>query len=225
VTVTAIISAYYAQQFILYRLYNLQEQDPLPEIIVVCQKYSPESVVAATFNGVRVIETNDIPWISVAWNIGIRAATGDYVTNANSDDKLKPGALAQMADALDLHPECGVVFSNVDRLIEGENIGKEWKRTQQGTGEYDTTELINGRYIIGAMPMWRRKLGFYDEKVRVAQDYEFFARLAKGGTRFWYIDKSLGVYTKRETANEWKHKVLCADEHKRIREKYADHFI
>jgi GT2 family glycosyltransferase len=176
-TVTAIVSAYYAQQFILDRIYNLLEQDPRPEIIVVCQRHSHEEVVASCFP-VKVIQTDDIPFISVAWNIGIKAATGDYVTNANSDDKLKPGALALMADTLDLHPEIGVVFGNVDRIIEGEKTGAEWKRCKQPQGEYDTAELLGGRYIIGAMPMWRRELGLYDENIRFAQDYEVFARLA-----------------------------------------------
>lgn len=218
-TVTAIVSAYYAQQFILDRLYNLQEQDPQPEIIVVCQRFSPEEVIASCFP-VKIIQTDDIPSISVAWNLGIEAASGDYVTNANSDDRLYPGALAQMADVLDTHPEIGVVFGDSDRQEPGKKP-EPWKRIKQGTGEYDTKELMAGRSAIGAMPMWRKELGLYDPEIRIAQDFEFFIRLASEGVRFWYIDRALGVYMKRMDGNEWKYKDACIKEHQKIMRKYA----
>ena len=92
--VTAIISAYYAEDYIQGRLENLVGQTEKVDIIAVVQKGSIESGICARFPQVEIIQTNDIPGVYEAWNIGIKAANTPYVTNANSDDRLAPHGVA-----------------------------------------------------------------------------------------------------------------------------------
>ncbi len=73
--------------------------DASPEI---CRGYAeryPDLVTLLHTEGVGVSE---------ARNIGVRAATGDCVAFADSDDILLPGALKFLAEILSRHPECGI---------------------------------------------------------------------------------------------------------------------
>src|SRR5512139_1102265 len=103
--VSCIVSAYYAEQYLEGRIQNLLAQKPQPEIVIVCQRDSAEHRIATeagkTTDAITLVLTADIPTIYAAWNMGIRAAAGDYVTNSNSDDRLYPSALRKLADALD----------------------------------------------------------------------------------------------------------------------------
>src|SRR5574339_478532 len=112
-SVTAIVSAYYASEFIESRLQNLKEQCPQPEIVVVAQADSIEAEVASLCD-VVLVPTVGVPTLYDAWNMAIKHSTGDYITNANSDDLLYPGALRIMADVLDSHQNIALCYADSD---------------------------------------------------------------------------------------------------------------
>jgi len=124
--VTAIISAYFAEDYIQGRLENLVSQTEKVDIIAVAQKGSIEAGICARFPQVEIIQTNDIPGVYEAWNIGIKAANTPYITNANCDDRLAPHALKKMADILDKETTYGVVYPDVSIVEEigGNPIGE-----------------------------------------------------------------------------------------------------
>lgn len=217
--VTALVNAYFSEKYIGKRIENLMEQKPAPGIVVVCQNASVEAQTAFNAGAVTVL-TPDIPSISAALNLGLATAKGDYIVFANTDDTFYPGALKKMAHVLDKHPEIDVVFGDCDKMNPG-RLPREWKRCNQPPGEYDTSEMKNGRYILGAMPMWRKSLGFFDEKFKVALDFEFFMRALSNGSRFWYLGEPVGVYLQNPDGYEWKHRELCLREHGLVMEKYA----
>lgn len=218
--VTALVSAYYAEQYLEGRLHNLLQQACDLQIVVVCQKNSAETLIAASMLPWNcVIETPDIPTVYAAWNIGIRHATGEYLTNANSDDRLHPGALAQLAQALDTHPRAAVAYGNVQTVdeIDGPVTGSfDW--LQGGL-----PELMTGCFL-GPMPMWRaslhQKYGLFDESYTSAGDYEFWLRLAAGGETFHKVDGFTGLYLDRRESVEHRAPVRAAWETSRARSKY-----
>lgn len=219
--ISAIVSAYYAEEYIINRLGNLFNQNTQLEIIVVAQEGSVE-LDAARAVDVVVVPTIGIPTIYDAWNMGIRMAKGDYITNANCDDRLYPGALQKMATVLDKNPDVGLVFSAVDMTIEGEHP-KYWKRISNKTGVFkNALETLKAMCIIGPMPMWRRNLGYFDGTMKHAGDYEFFMRVAHAGVGFYFIEEALGVYDQRMSGNEHKNKASSMREHVAILSKYLD---
>ena len=220
-TISALVSAYYAERFLHQRLTNLKEQSAEVEAVVVCQKGSKEAEIAKNFD-VRVIVTPDIPTIGVAWNIAIRAASGDYCVVANTDDYFLPDGLKILADVLDEHPEAGYVFSNV-LLAER---GKLTPRPNHGRLDKpglipNAHAILKRRYFCGPMPMWRRSLheryGYFDEEYIVASDYDWVYRLASAGVGIYWLDKNAGVYRVRYDSLEHRNKVLIPVENGRVR--------
>jgi glycosyltransferase involved in cell wall biosynthesis len=220
--VSCIVSAYFAEQYLEGRLQNLLAQKPQPEIVVVCQRGSAEHIIAATFEQItNVVLTDDIPTIYAAWNLGVQAATGDYITNSNSDDRLYPGALARLADALDTNKKYSVAYADVDVVEEigGAPVNRyEW-------AEGGIEELLTGCFI-GPMPMWRKSLhdkhGYFDAEMRSAGDYEFWLRVAKAGVKFFHVRQVCGAYLKRDDSAEHKFKLRSLWEQARAKGRYRE---
>ena len=219
--VTAIISAYFATEFLQGRIENLLHQDPRPEIIVVCQVISPEWKIATDFSQVKIAGTIDIPTIYQAWNLAIENATGEYITNANSDDRLYPGALKYLAEALDHNPSLGVVYANAD-IVE-EIGGAPFSRMELMEGGFDDLLM---QCFIGPMPMWRKELheshGLFDAKMHSAGDYEFWLRLMKAGVQFQHVRRTIGAYLWRVDSAERRQRVRTLWESARARSRYRE---
>ena len=217
--VTAIVSAYYAGQYMRQRLDNLIAQRPRPEIIVCCQYGTEEQLVADEYN-CKIVSTKGIPTIGAAWNECIKRAEGDYIITANTDDLFKPGALAAMVKVLDEHQEIGLVFSAVD-MKEGVKV-TPWQRISESTGEIKNIKsILETRSIIGPMPMWRKSLhdsiGYFNEHYVVVGDYDMWKRMVDAGTRFWYIRKAYGIYEKRDDSLEHRRPDVHAKEKRIVR--------
>jgi hypothetical protein len=61
------------------------------------------------------------------WNNCIRAACGDYVYIATSDDNMAPDCLEKLVEALDTNPECDLAHCNL-RMFDskGEEVSSRW---------------------------------------------------------------------------------------------------
>ena len=218
--VSALVSAYFAEDYLEGRLENLLEEKVDLQILVVAQKGTGEATIARRF-GAEVIETPDVPTIGKAWNLAIKQATGDYLTTANSDDRFHYGGLRLMVEHLDDNPEVGLVFSRVD-IDDGKNK-YPWYRFDHKTGLVRNMRVIlERRCIIGPMPLWRKSIhkdiGYFDgERFTVASDYEMWLRMVRSGVKFFYIDDSCGIYRKREDSLEHRNKGILAMENRMAR--------
>ena len=223
-TVSAIVSAYFAKDYLNNRIINLFGAKGVDvEPIVVCQAGSDEDMIASRYD-VKVIRTLDIPTVGKAWNMGIRESTGDYITTANSDDRYLIGGLKRMVEVLDEHEEIGLVFAQVD-IDDGHEV-VPWKRIDNKTGEIeDILAVLKRRCIVGPMPIWRKSIhdevGLFDEKFVVASDYDMWLRMAGEGVRFYYINESCGVYMKRWNSLEHRHPIETRTESQEIRKVWA----
>ncbi|MGW8177396.1 MAG: glycosyltransferase family 2 protein [bacterium] len=228
-TVSAIVSAYYAEDYIEGRLNNLAKHDC--QIIVVCQENSPEAqkcweMLDVKFH--RIIETPDIPTVYAAWNLGIKASTADYVTNANSDDRHYPDSLAVLQKALDDNPDIAVSYFDVDRfqgtmgsLTDRDNLLGQFTWAEGGF-----EQLMKGCFL-GPMPMWRcnlhAKYGYFLEHFTVAGDYEFWLRIAKAGEKFYHIRQVYGAHLEHEGGLEHRAPLRTVWETAQARALHKEH--
>jgi len=241
-TVSAIVSAYYAEEFLEGCVEDLHNQTLRPEIVVVCQEGSREHKIAKEQLGEiadKIVTTPDIPTIYEAWNLGVKAARGKYLTNANTDDRHRPDAYEQMVAVLESMPHIDVVYADVfvtwehnqtyaefmaemkgKEVIAGREVGKpgimQWL-------EYDRAELFGGCFM-GPQPMWRANLhqryGLFDPEMITAGDYEFWLRVSREDNMY-HIPLALGLYCAREDGVELSNMEKSYEESTMAMKKYS----
>lgn len=140
-----------------------------------------------------------------AWNRGIELASGRYITNANTDDRHHHEALEILSSYLDDNPEFAFVYA--DAMItdtEHESYYNNTAVTAYFFPEASYRQAIT-RQFFGPHPMWLKTvhdtIGYFNEEMLVAGDYDFFIRLAKK-FRGYHISRPLSLYTRRRNSVE-----------------------
>jgi hypothetical protein len=111
-------------------------------------------------------------------NKGLARATGEVVAWLNSDDLYQPGAFTAAVQALEAHPECGMVFGDMLALDgEGRLINI------QRFGDWGLEDLMQFR-IIGQPSVFMRrsvleKVGFLDLNYHFLLDHQLWLRMAQ----------------------------------------------
>lgn len=215
--ISGIVSAYYAVEYMKQRLDNLAEQGA--EAVVVCQRGSGEERIARDYD-TTIVLTENIPTIGRAWNLGVEASHGKYLTTANSDDLFRRGALKDIEHVLDVRTDVGLVFGDV--YVQEEGKTRRWKRVKAQAGVLrDPMAMLMKQCFVGPMPVWRKSLhnraGMFNEGLVVVSDYEFWLRLAGTGVKFWYTGCVTGTYAKRKHSLEHRNKLTMLKEAKLVR--------
>jgi glycosyltransferase involved in cell wall biosynthesis len=139
------------------------------------------------------------PGIYAVWNMAVSLASGEYLTNANLDDRHAPWAFERQATTLVKNPNADLVYA--DMLIT-EQPNETWeKNTSNGKKynfpdfSYDNLKMINMPH---AAPMWKKsmhdKYGKFNEKYGSAGDWEMWLRAAQQGSVFVKMSAPVGLY-------------------------------
>lgn len=222
--ITAIVSAYFAEKYLKYRIQNLLEQSANPEIVVVCEIDSPEDEIMRGFvyPQVKIVQTDPgfLPTVYDAWNRAIVHASGDLLVVANCDDVFYSGALEKMQRVLIEHEDVGVVYPDCD-------ITKEWLGDPVDRFQllpFDLQTMFQLCYI-GPMPMWRKSLhdthGLFDTAMLVAGDYEFWLRIASAGVKFYHFQQAVGAYYHNKQGREHREYVRTLWETAKAKSRYS----
>ena len=168
------------------------------------------------------------PGIYGVWNMGVEMATGEYLTNANLDDRKAVDALEKHATALYISPTADLVYA--DMLIT-EKPNETFEENSANRRKYDwpqfSFENLKMVNMPHASPMWRKSLhekyGVFEDKYKSAGDWEMWLRAASQGSQFKKINDVLGLYYFNPTGMstnpenfEWKR-----EEETEIYEKYS----
>jgi glycosyltransferase involved in cell wall biosynthesis len=171
------------------------------------------------------------PGLYAVWNLGVEMASGEYLTNANLDDRKAPWSLKRHAQELFRHPEIDLVYAD---MAQTHRANETWEsNSSQGKLYQDkvapfSLENLKRRNMPHANPMWRKSLhdryGLFDPRYRSAGDWEMWLRAASRGSRFQKIEEVLGLYYFNPAGistdpgnDDWK-----KQEERSIREKYAN---
>ncbi|HEV2600756.1 MAG TPA: glycosyltransferase [Candidatus Babeliales bacterium] len=144
------------------------------------------------------------PGLYAVWNIGIKMASADYVTNANLDDRLNPCCYEKHAQALDEDSTVDLAYSGVYITTKPhetfENNSANGFTIWQSTRDFNKDLLIR-KFVPYPCnnPMWRKSLhhyyGLFDERFRSAGDLEMWLRaVIFGDVKFKRVDGIHGLY-------------------------------
>jgi glycosyltransferase involved in cell wall biosynthesis len=139
------------------------------------------------------------PGIYGVWNMGVELATGEYITNANLDDRKRPDSLEKHATSLFLNDDIDLVYSD---MVITDKPNETWESNSSNGRRYNMADFSFENLLRGNMPhaapMWKKtiheKHGLFDEKYKSAGDWEMWLRAASNGSVFKKISSVTNLY-------------------------------
>ena len=232
--VSAIVSTYKSERFIRGCLEDLEAQTIAEKVeIIVIDSASPEnegSIVQEfqqRYPNIVYIRTAHRETVYAAWNRGIKAATGKYITNANTDDRHRHDCFEVLAGLLESQPDKALAYGDV-YVTQTPN---ETFTTPTITGEHSWLDYhffnLLRRCEVGPQPMWRRtlheELGYFDERYEVAGDYDFWLRVSEKYD-FIHTAEKLGLYLAHSGSLEWQSAERTYYETQEVRTRSIERF-
>jgi glycosyltransferase involved in cell wall biosynthesis len=263
---SALVSTYNSEKFIrgcLDDLLNqtLYKKGKLEIVIINSNSTQNEDEIIrneylSQHGHIKYIKTSRREPLYKAWNRGIKAASGKYLTNANTDDRHKSDNLEILTGYLEKHPKVDVVYSwQWISNIPNESFSAfiplnplKWDKTVRTrmlnflkqkiinkvsrsgkTGFHFKWGCCYGNVLeknnrIGPQPVWNKnihkKAGFFNEKMKIAGDWEFWLRIERMGCRFARIPLNLGVFYLGDTNLEFDHYPALCEEFSYIYNRY-----
>jgi glycosyltransferase involved in cell wall biosynthesis len=133
--------------------------------------------------------------LGAARNEGIRHAKGNYILPLDCDNKIRPVYIERGIEILDMHPDQGVVYGDVQRFGDSDEIVR--------VPEFDPKKLII-KNCIDACAVYRKEIweqvGGYEEKMKVAgyEDWAFWLDIAATKKwNFFHLDEIAFEYRMR----------------------------
>lgn len=138
---------------------------------------------------------------SAARNRALSLSTGEYIAYLDADDVWYPTKLERQIAFLDTNKEYGLVHSDVsvideqDEIIHRQFNSETARSVPQGSC---MLELLQHSHIQTLTVVERRdcfqKVGGFDDRIPIAQDYLHWIMIALEGWKFGYIKEPLGKY-------------------------------
>ncbi|MFC1896566.1 glycosyltransferase [Thermodesulfobacteriota bacterium] len=194
------------------------------EFIMIDNGSSDGSVawVRSGFPEITVLENANNNYAE-ALNIGINAASGDYIVIANNDAKAEANWLKGLVDTAKSNPQIGAVQSKIifaDSLrinsvgvMEIEELYfKDIGFDEIDTGQYEKSQEVN--YITGGSVLFRREcledVGDWDEDfIMFMEDVDYSLRCRKNGWKLWYAHDSILYHHYHGTSSHELCEYLC----------------
>lgn len=184
-----------------------------------------------------IVRLDKDPGLYACWQLAIERSRGEFISNANLDDRRSPQHTLQLVQALQARPQLagaagsisavfqhapGSWFGMLPNQVWFENLGQRefgfedlYARNDDGS--------VRSHNIMHCMPVWRRSLheryGFFDEeRYGTSADWAFWLKCARQGERFWLEPTAFGRYfvnpdshNRRNDAQGMKERRIIAD--------------
>ncbi len=157
----------------------------------VIKKYMSE------YPNITYIKLMKDPGLYYVWNLAINLSHGQYIMNANLDDRLKSDAIEVFSNALDNNTHIDLVYSDIYLTsVPNSSVENSYAYANSQYKEFSKEAMI----VCMPMnhPMWRKsihhKYGFFNEKYKSASDYEMWLRAVDKGAKFLKIDGIYGLF-------------------------------
>ena len=197
-TVSVVVPVFNGERFVGEALASLRHEQNVAEIIVTDDGSTDGSAgvvkaLAAQDSRIRLM-TGAHRGVSATRNIGVRAATGEYITFLDCDDICPPGRIARQALKLTSDPSAAVVIGNT----------LWFEALTPDLNPVPGTRQMCMLCVHLHSALFRRSLfeiyGFFDEQLKSSEDLDFFLRLWEGGARF-LIEPEIASLYRRHPGN------------------------
>ena len=199
--VTVIIPAYNTARYIGETLDSVFAQTFRDCEVIVVNDGSPdtpdlEAVLEKYRNQIRYIK-QDNRGAAGARNTGMRHARGQFLVFVDGDDIWLPDFLADLLDFFEKNPSVDMACGDCVYFGDPEWEGTSWQSLHPLESPVTFEELLpthGGACMFVAL--LRKdialKVGFFEEKLRILEDYHYWMRLVYHGGKLAYVPKILG---------------------------------
>ena len=187
--VSVIMPAYGVAQYIGQAIDSVLAQTFTDYEILVVNDGSPDTRelerVLEPYREAIVYIKQENRGVSAARNTAIRAALGRYLAFLDPDDLWEPEYLAVQVGALESNPTIDAYYPNALLFGDTSTAGKTYMDTCPSTGEVTFESLITERCQVPIFVTARteivKRVGMFDESLRVSQDFDLWLRIVKHG--------------------------------------------
>lgn len=199
--VAVVIPCFNDGGFLLEALESVREQEPCEVVVVDDGSTDPRTLdVLAHVReaGVRVV-TQPNQGLSAARMAGVAHTSARYVHPLDSDDRLAPGALRRLADALDAQPDVDVAWGDYECFgaftcrTPGARSLDPWRITY--IDEIVGTTLVR-RHALVAVGGWDMGSG--------CEDWDLWMKLAEAGAKGVYVPAVTLHYRQHHTPRMYR---------------------
>ncbi len=233
--ITAIVSVYRAERFLRACLEDLVSQTIFDQMeVIIIDAHSPENeqIIAQEFvekySNMKYIRTSVREGLYTSWNRALSIANGEYITNANADDRHAPYALQRLCNVLDENSDVAVVYANC-RITNMENAlfdsapisgYMRWL-------PYDHINLLR-RCEVGPQPVWRRciheDIGLFNDNYTVTGDYDMWLRISEHYPLL-HVPEELGLYLRYDNNLETQNPAHTQEEYLQVQGAALQRFM
>ncbi len=221
-SISAVVAAYQAEDFIAEALESILGQTHPPDEVIVVDDGSTDGTARELerfADRIRVIKQPN-GGCPAAFNTAFRAARGDYVAMCGADDLWEPQKLQWQLEELRANPEIDVLFGHA--VVVGRVEGEHARPPITGLLDRDVFRdaLFRQNCVCAPSIVIRRslfeRLGPFIEDFG-ADDYEYWFRCLRAGANFYYDPRPLMSWRQHDNnlsargawMDECMHKVLC----------------
>ena len=138
------------------------------------------------------------PGIYGCWNHAILNSSGQYLTNANVDDRRAFSQIEEFVSVLDADSGLDMVYSQTFVTRNPNETFYDNSSNYQLYPTHPFSKEAMVKCLPGCQPLWRRdmhsKAGYFDSSYRFAGDWEMWLRAVRSGSRFTMLDGVYGLY-------------------------------
>ena len=136
---------------------------------------------------------------SNARNVGVSAASGEWIAFQDSDDAWKPEKLEKQLLLASEHPEYNLIYSSFTNHLSNGNIINFPPKPYQGIMEGELYSSLLLQNVIGAPTMLIKREAFlqsggFDTNYKSLEDWEFVIRFSKNNLIGFVPDFLMDVY-------------------------------
>lgn len=221
-SVSVIVPAYNAAEFIQRTLASLEAQTRMPDEVVVVDDGSTDGTSAEVDRFAQstrmklVLERQPNRGSATARNSGIRRSSGEMIAFLDADDEAYPRFLELALAGLTRYSHWGACFSDREVVdAQGNVMGNDldhpgFQRIEKERRDEHFVELTDESLFAKLLPgsvipmtiVCRRDaveaVHGFDETIRIHEDRLFLLHLIKHGVKLGYVDLPLGTWQRHE---------------------------
>jgi glycosyltransferase involved in cell wall biosynthesis len=196
-TFSVVIPAYQAADTIAEAIASALGQTTPPLEVIVCDDGSTDDIAAAVapFGEEILFVQDENAGAAAARNRGLALAKGDFVAFLDTDDAWLPLYLERLGELGAMRPDLDLLSADVFYEADGEVLGRFYERTR--------FEIANQRHAVFrtcfvGWPAARRTrlaaVGGFDESLKIAHDWDAWARMILSGATAGLVTEPLIRY-------------------------------